>query len=59
MSLEDYKKAGMEPPFYLKNKNHTRGQVVTFCKKCKDTSFELLEKKRSTGKCCRCGEKYK
>ncbi len=31
---------------------------VTFCKNCGDTAFELLDNKKPTGKCCRCGESF-
>jgi len=42
-------------PFYKTDKKYSRSQVIVKCSKCKDTSFELLENKNSTGKCCRCG----
>lgn len=45
-------------PFYTTDSKYSRSQTVQVCKKCKDTSFELLENKKETGKCCRCGEKY-
>lgn len=44
--------------FYTKDKKYTKTQQVTKCKTCKDTSFELLENKKATGKCCRCGKEY-
>lgn len=48
----------MSSPFHLTNKKYSRSQVLRKCKKCNDTSFELLENKKLTGRCCRCGEKY-
>jgi len=45
-------------PFYELHKKYSRGQKVTFCKKCGDTSFELLEDKKPTKRCCRCGDAY-
>jgi len=48
----------MKEAFYIRDPKYSRGQVVRDCKKCGDTSFELLENKKKTGKCCRCGEKY-
>jgi len=44
--------------YYTLNIKYSRGTNVTFCKRCGDTSFELLEAGKKTGKCCRCGEKY-
>ena len=58
MSLDEYKKAGMKPPIYLSDKKYWKNQKITECKKCKDTSFELLENMKPTGRCCRCGVKY-
>jgi len=45
--------------FYTKDKKYSRGQRIVICKKCGDTAFELLEDKKSTGRCCRCGEEIK
>jgi len=44
--------------YYTLNIKYSRGTVVTFCDRCGDTSFELLERGKRTAKCCRCGEKY-
>lgn len=45
--------------FYSTNPKYARSQVVIFCKKCGDTSFEMLDTGKLTGKCCRCGGKFK
>jgi len=45
-------------PIYLEDVKYSRGQVNKYCKKCKDGAFELLENKKQTGKCCRCGNKF-
>jgi len=45
-------------PFYLKNKKYQRSQKVRICHNCKDTSFEMLENGKLSGKCCRCGDKF-
>jgi len=45
-------------PFYTKDLKYSRGQLNSYCKKCHDGSFELLENKKHTGKCCRCGDKF-
>jgi len=45
-------------PFYVSNPKYTRSQELFFCNKCGDTSFELLDYGKHTGKCCRCGVKY-
>jgi len=58
LSVDAYKKAGIKLPLWLTDKKYSKNQVVTDCKNCKDTSFELLENKKETGKCCRCGLKY-
>lgn len=44
--------------FYTSNPMFSRSQVVRNCNKCGDTSFEMLDKGKLTGKCCRCGEKF-
>jgi len=48
----------MDPPYYTKNDNCERSQIVRDCKNCKDTSFEMLQDGELTDKCCRCGKKY-
>jgi len=45
-------------PFYIGNPINSRSQQISFCTKCGDTSFELLDNGEPTGKCCRCGVKY-
>ena len=45
-------------PFYTEDKKYSRGQRVARCDECKDTSFELLENKQPTEKCCRCGKPF-
>jgi len=44
--------------YYSLNIKYSRSQVVRFCSKCGDTSFEMLEAGKLSGKCCRCGAKY-
>lgn len=44
--------------FWKSKEVYSRGQIIKYCKKCKDTSFELLENKKPTGRCCRCGSKF-
>jgi len=44
--------------FYTTNPKFSRSPVVRFCKKCGDTSFEMLDGGKLTNKCCRCGEKF-
>jgi len=44
--------------YYTTNKKYSRSQIVRKCKKCKDTSFEMLANKKLTNKCCRCGELF-
>ena len=48
----------MSPAFHTTHKKYSRGQLIRRCEKCKDTSYELLENKKITGRCCRCGAKY-
>jgi len=45
-------------PYYTTQAACERSTVVGYCKKCNDTSFEMLVANRMSGKCCRCGEKY-
>jgi len=52
-------KAREHPPFYTTNlSKYARSQEIFGCNKCGDTSFELLENGKPTGRCCRCGEKF-
>ena len=44
--------------FYKRDIKYSRGQVNMYCKNCKDGAFELLENKKQTGRCCRCGDKF-
>jgi len=57
-TIQAYEDAGMHVPFYLSDKKYWKNNLITKCTKCKDTSFELLEKGKPTDKCCRCGEQY-
>lgn len=57
-TIQAYKDANMKLPFYLTDEKYWKSNKITECKKCKDTSFELIENKKNTGKCCRCGLKY-
>lgn len=50
--------ARKSPPFYTTNSIYSRSQQIFFCNNCGDTSFELLDNGKQTGKCCRCGGKY-
>jgi len=50
--------ARRNPPYYTKSDNYSRSQELFFCNKCGDTSFEMLDNNKKTGKCCRCGERY-
>jgi len=50
--------ARKSPPFYTTNPLYSRSQEIFFCSNCGDTSFELLNDGKQTGKCCRCGVKY-
>lgn len=56
MSLEDYEKAKMKPPFHLSDKKYSKGQILLYCKYCKDTAFMLLIDKQKSKLCCRCGK---
>jgi len=53
-------KAREHPPYWTKDTSkYTRSQEIFGCNKCGDTSFELIEDDHPTGRCCRCGEKFK
>jgi len=47
-----------KPPHYTIKDSYSRSQEIFFCDKCGDTSFELLDDGKKTGKCCRCGVKF-
>jgi len=48
----------MIEPFHTSDKKYSRSQKVKHCEYCNDTSFELLETKIETNRCCRCGKEY-
>jgi len=66
--IKDYKKlpydkkkqalARKNPPQWTIKDTYSKSQELFFCNKCGDTSFELLDNDKQTGKCCRCGLKY-
>jgi len=66
--IEDYTKlpydkvkqaiAAQKPPLYSTDPKYSRSQELFFCNKDGDTAFELLDKGKKTGRCCRCGEKF-
>jgi len=53
-----YQAQGMTFPLWRTDKKYSRSQTIQDCKKCGDTSFELLIDGKPQGKCCRCGEKF-
>jgi len=46
-------------PFYKTDVKYSRGQRIVICNSCGDTSFELLENKKRTNRCSRCGATFK
>jgi len=53
-----YKEHNLIYPLWKTDTKYSRSQNVQYCKKCKDTAFELLLDKKPQGNCCRCGEKF-
>jgi len=45
-------------PKWRSDPKYTHTNQIAFCKKCRDTSYELKENGVDTGKCCRCGDPY-
>lgn len=50
----------IEKPFWKTDSKYslTRDKPIRFCKKCNDTSYELLLNEKLTNKCSRCGERF-
>jgi len=48
----------MKKPVWQTNGIYGRNNHTTFCKKCKDMSYELLIGGCKTDVCCRCGKYY-
>jgi len=45
--------------FWRSDWKYSRGRKVKYCKKCKDTSYNLqMNGKDNHNICCRCGSKY-
>jgi len=49
----------MDQPFYKQHPELCRSEFVTWCNNCKDTAFEMCDKKTqdSTHQCARCGKR--
>jgi len=45
-------------PFYETDKKYSRGQTITYCPECKDTSFNLMIDHKDVNRCARCGKEY-
>jgi len=48
----------VDPALWKTNPKYSHTNQIQYCKKCRDTSYELKENGVDTGKCCRCGELY-